>query len=200
MRMGTTFVLGAALCAGAGTVCVSRDAHALGPVDLEVGARVGGGTSPFGGQPSPLGFGVGGRAGASFLGYYGGLSLMYYFGASSTSNAPTTPPSTVSTSEHAFLYGVEVGYGTKLLDLITLRGQLGVGNFSVSYTGIGSTTLNNLYLEPCLTGLVSFGILFIGADVSLIVLPGIGDPTPSSNSSSSWDTAFTAHGQIGVTF
>ncbi|HEY4016012.1 MAG TPA: hypothetical protein VGM06_21905 [Polyangiaceae bacterium] len=195
--MGTTFVLGAALCAG--MVCVSRDAHALGPVDLEVGARVGGGTSPFGGQPSPLGFGLGGRAGASFLGYYGGLSLMYYLGASSNATAPTTPPSTVSTSEHAFLYGVEVGYGTKLLDLITLRGTLGVGNFSLSYTGFGNTTLNNLYLEPCLTGFLSFGILYVGADISLIVLPSIGDPT-TAGGNSSWDTAFTAHGQIGVTF
>jgi hypothetical protein len=194
--MGTTFVLAAALCVG--SVFVSRDAHALGPIDLEVGARIGGGTSPFGGGPSPLGFGIGGRAGGSFLGYYGGLSFMYYVGASSTSNAPTTPPSTISTSEHAFLYGVELGYGTKLLDLITLRGQLGVGNFSVNYTGVGNVTLNNLYLEPCFTGLVSLGIFFVGADISLIVLPGINDP--ASNSGSSWDTAFTAHGQIGVTF
>jgi hypothetical protein len=190
MRMGTTFVLGAALCAG--TVCVSRDAHALGPVDVEVGARVGGGTSPFGGQPSPLGFGIGGRAGASFLGYYGGLSLMYYLGGSSNTNM-------ISSSEHALLYGVELGYGTKLLDLITLRGTLGVGNFAVSYTGVGNTTLNNLYLEPCFTALVSLGIFFVGADISLIVLPGIGDPA-NQNASSSWDTAFTAHGQIGLTF
>jgi hypothetical protein len=197
MRMGTTFVLGAALCVG--NVFVSRDAHALGPVDIELGARIGGGTSPLSQQPSPLGFGIGARGGASLFGFYGGLSFMYYAGATATSNAPTTPPSMVSTSEHAFLYGVDVGYGTKLVDLITLRGQLGVGNFSVNYTGFGNVTLNNLYLEPCLTGLVGLGIFFVGADVSLIVLPGINDPAGSS-SGSSWDTAFTAHGQLGVTF
>ncbi len=189
MRSGTLCVFIAAL--GIGTLCHTRDAHALGPVDLEVGARVGGGTSPFVSQPSPLGFGLGGRAGASFLGYYGGLSFMYYLGSSQ-------PVNDVSSSEHGLFYGVDLGYGTKLFDLLTLRGTLGVGNFNVNYSGVGQISVNNLYLEPCLTALVSFGLLYVGADASLVVLPGISDP--SNPTSSSWDTAFTAHGQVGIQF
>jgi hypothetical protein len=190
MRSGTVWIFAAAL--GAGTLAISRDAHAIGPVDVEVGARIGGGTSPFSSQPSPLGFGLGGRAGASFLGYYGGLSLMYYFGDSGNAGS-------ISQSEHAFLYGVDLGYGTKLFDMLTLRGTLGIGDFTVSYTGIGQTNLSNLYLEPCFTALLTFGFIYVGADASVIVLPGIGDPS-SATSSSSWDAAFTAHGQVGVTF
>src|SRR5271166_2682197 len=67
-----------------------RSASAIGPVDVEVAARVGGGTNPVnvppssahGGPPqvNALGFGLGARAGASFSGLYGGLSFMYYLG------------------------------------------------------------------------------------------------------------------------
>jgi hypothetical protein len=191
MRSGTVLVFAAAL--GAGTLAIPRDAHAIGPVDVEAGARVGGGTSPFSSQPSPLGFGLGGRAGASFLGYYAGLSLMYYFGDK------TNDASNVSRSEHAWFYGGELGYGTKLLGALTLRGTLGIGDVTVNYKGPLPKDLNNLYLEPCFTALVSFGFLYVGADASVIVLPSIGDPSNPTNGSS-WDAAFTAHGQLGVTF
>jgi hypothetical protein len=189
-RSGAVLVVASAL--GVGTVFVSRDASALGPVDVEVGARVGAGTNPFSAPPNPLGFGLGGRAGVSFLGLYGGLSAMYYFGESAM-------PGGLATSEHSVLYGVEGGYGIKFLGLVTVRGQVGLGNYAVSYTGMGQTTVNNLYLEPGITAMVSFGILFVGADATLLVLPSIVDPaTPNANSS--WDTAFTAHGQVGITF
>jgi hypothetical protein len=191
MRSGTVLIFAGAL--GAGTLAMPHDAHAIGPVDIEAGARIGGGTSPFSSQPSPLGFGLGGRAGASFLGYYAGLSLMYYFGDK------MNDASGASTSEHAWLYGGELGYGTKLFGTLTLRGTLGIGDIAVNYSGPIPKDLNNLYLEPCFTALLSFGFLYVGADASVIVLPSIGDPSDHGNGSS-WHAAFTAHGQIGVTF
>jgi hypothetical protein len=188
MRSGAILLFAAAL--GAGAVCVARDAHALGPIGLELGAKVGGGTNPFSSQPNPLGLGLGGRAGVTFLGYYGGLSVMYYVGGKTT-------PGGVENSEHALLYGVEGGYGIKFLDLLTIRGQVGVGNFTVSRTSYAD--LNNLYLEPGVTALLSFGLLFVGADANLLVLPSATDPG-NPLASSSWATAFTVHGQVGVNF
>src|SRR5271168_359202 len=107
-------ILVAAIAAGTLTLVATRPAHALGPIDLEIGAKAGIATSPVsGGGPNPLGVGVGGRAGISILGFYGGGNLMYYFGAN---------------SEHALLYGVEGGYGFSLPAVpITIRPQLGLG-------------------------------------------------------------------------
>ncbi len=48
----------------AALVASEQDAHAIGPVDVEVGARVGVGTNPASGS-NPLGLGIGGRAGVS---------------------------------------------------------------------------------------------------------------------------------------
>lgn len=172
-------------------VGAARDACALGPVDVEVGAKIGGGGAPFTGEPNPLGFGLGARAGVAFTGWYGGLSLMYYVGESGSVSA-------VTASEHSLLYGVEGGYGLSLLGLLTLRGLIGVGNFTVDYTGIGHLSLNNLYVEPGITALITLGILYFGADVNVLVLPGISDPTNPAHSS--WVTALTAHGQVGVRF
>ncbi|HXN31944.1 MAG TPA: hypothetical protein VN894_08785 [Polyangiaceae bacterium] len=189
MRSTAILVFGAAL--GIGMTGFTRDARALGPVDLEIGAKVGGGGAPFSGQPNPLGFGVGGRAGVAFSGWYGGLSLMYYIGESGTVSA-------VTASEHSFLYGIEGGYGLKLLGLLTLRGLIGLGNFTVDLSGIPQPNVSNLYLEPGITALVSLGLWYFGADVNALILPGISDPT--NPTSSSWATAVTAHGQAGVKF
>jgi hypothetical protein len=175
---------------GTATLAFPRDARALGPVDVEVGAKIGGGGAPFSGQPNPLGFGIGGRAGVAFTGWYGGLSLMYYVGENSTVAA-------VTTSEHSFLYGIEAGYGLKL-GLVTVRGLVGIGNFTVDYTGIGNVSLNNLYLEPGVTALVSLGLFYFGADLNVLVLPGISDPLHPA--SSAWATTLTAHAQAGVKF
>jgi hypothetical protein len=51
-----------------------------------------------------------------------------------------------------------------------------------------SAISNYFYLEPGVVGLVSLGVLFVGADVGALLLP-MGP-----------DIALTAHGQIGVTF
>jgi hypothetical protein len=194
MRSASIFVAAFTLCAG--TLVTTRDAHALGPVDLEVGAKVGVGTNPISNSnagnvsvssPNPLGFGLGARGGVSFLGIYGGVQLMYYFGSSQDASISGQ---SFSTSEHSLLYGIEAGYGFTLLDLLTIRPQIGIGNFTatVSASGFPSQSNSNLYLEPGVTGLVSLGMWFVGADANALFLPGADHTT----------TAFTFHGQVGV--
>src|SRR5579872_7140903 len=86
MKKITQGLIAAAIVGGA--VWIPKEAFALGPVDLEVAALVGGGTSTIGsnasGQssPNPLGFGFGARAGVGILGFYGGITAQYYVGES----------------------------------------------------------------------------------------------------------------------
>lgn len=180
-------------------------AHALGPIDVEAGARVGYGTNPNIGSssgPNPLGLGVGARAGVALLGIYGGLDVDYYFGGSKDMTAGAA---TATVSEHALKYGAELGYNIKLLDLIAIRPQVGVGNFTlygsggISGAGVsasGGSNESNLYLEPGVVGLVYLGTLFVGADANALILPGFN----TGNNQSATYTAFTVHGQIGVKF
>src|ERR1700722_9165722 len=121
--MNRSFVFAASSVLGLSTLAVARDAHALGPVDLEVGAKVGYATSPssVSGATNPLGFGLGGRAGLAFLGgiYLGG-NIMYYLGGSTNVPEPATgatgvtQSSSVSISTNTLMYGGELGYGIKI--------------------------------------------------------------------------------------
>jgi hypothetical protein len=204
MKSASISIAAFAFCAG--TLMMTRDARALGPVDLEIGAKVGMGTNPIGAKnsapdaPNPLGFGLGGRAGVSFLGIYGGVQLMYYFGSSQDQTIGGT---TLSESEHSLLYGIEAGYGLTLVDILTIRPQLGIGNYTLTGSASGSgpgvsvntpsQSKSNLYLEPGVTGLVSLGMWFVGADANLLFLPGF-DVGPSYDSK----VAFTLHGQVGI--
>jgi hypothetical protein len=167
-------------------------ASALGPVGVEVGARVGGGTSTASSGPNPLGFGLGGRAGASIFNVYAGVSFMYYLGGSES-----TPPSVIAAggtggtlSAKAILYGVDIGYNISAV-FLTVRPQLGIGNFVLNgkIDGI-STSGHNLYLEPGVTALIPLGIWFAGADLNLLVLPGAAESK----------AGFTADGQVGLNF
>jgi hypothetical protein len=194
MKNAAAAVLATAL--GAGILSVSANAHALGPLSLEIGLKAGEGTNPVSG-PNPLGFGIGGRAGVSILGFYGGVSVIDYLGSSQTEDG-------IKASLHTLLYGVEGGYGITLLDLLTLRAQLGVGNagvtasFSGSAAGIsasGDHTSNGLYLEPGVTALVSFGMWFVGADINALILTDFNN----GSGGNSTKTAMTVHGQVGLT-
>ena len=200
--MRTASIAVAACAFGAATFAMTRSAHALGPVDLEVGARAGFASSPLSsnnGQstgPNPLGFGLGARGGVSFLGIYGGIQIMYYFGGSENASVPGQ---SISVSTHTFMYGVEAGYGFTLIDILTIRPQLGIGNasFSGSVSGSGifagnlaNSSGSNLYLEPGVTGLVSLGGWYVGADINLLFFPGMDNST----------TSFSFHGQIGLKF
>jgi hypothetical protein len=190
-----------ALFAGAAVLCSPNVASALVPLDVEIGAKVGGGTTPSttpNGAPNPLGFGIGGRAGVSFLGLYGGVSVAYYFGESNT----LFPGTSLTTSTHSLLYGFEGGYGVQLVDVLTLRAQVGIGNFTntIDVSGAGqsySQSNSNLYLEPGVTVLVALPLsgLFVGVDGNVLVLPSMKETGQSKTA-----TAFTVHGQVGYKF
>jgi hypothetical protein len=87
------------------------------------------------------------------------------------------------------MYGAEMGYGIKPLDLLTIRPQLGFGDATLSASG-SSTSTTFWYLEPGVTGLVDLGPLFVGADVNMLLLP-FGQPDQA---------AFSFHAQVGVRF
>src|SRR5580658_1939826 len=68
----------------AAALWVAPAASALGPVDVEVAAKVGGVTTPSNAQnglPDPIGFAAGGRAGVAYKGLYGGISIVYLIGS-----------------------------------------------------------------------------------------------------------------------
>jgi hypothetical protein len=165
------------------------NADAFGPVDIEIGARAGVAAGPLG----PLGFGIGGRGGVSILGLYAGIDVIDYLGATAVCGSCSSPPGqTVMQSRSALLYGFEAGYNLKV-SRVTIRPQLGLGNLRLSSAygdptpGPGAIS-NHFYLEPGVVGLVSLGVLFVGADVGALLL--FTGPGP----------ALTVHGQIGVTF
>jgi hypothetical protein len=200
-----TAVLLACAGVGGGILLLPRQADALGPIGVELGGQVGAGTNPVGGGSlNPLGLGLGGRAGVTWLGFYGGVNVMDYLGSGQST-------STTNASAHSFLYGVEVGYDLKVLGIVTIRPQLGVGDYTI-YSGTASCapspctppsapgTIGNgsPYLEPGAVGLVSFGVLYAGVDVNALLLPW--GPSSSVTSASSFDSAFTAHAQVGVAF
>ncbi len=200
--MKSTSILITAAAFGLCILCVTRNARALGPVDLELGGKIGVGSNPNSSGPNPLGFGLGARGGISLAGFYGGASVIYYFGSSQDVTAGGV---SLSESVHSLLYGFEGGYGVKLLDLLTLRAQLGIGNatFTASAsgqaggaTGGGSVSNSNLYLEPGAVAMVSLGSWFVGGDANVLILPGIQDTSGQSTT----ETAITFHGQIGWVF
>ena len=177
-----------AAAAAATTIALSGNAHALGPVDLEVGALAGYGSAPSNfpsTSPNPLGFGIGARGGVDIFGFYGGVKLMYYLGGSQG-----------GFSDHSLSEGVDVGYNIKLA-VLTIRPMLGLGNFTItgSYGG-ASTDTGSFYVEPGVTGLVSLGLIYVGADVNALLLTS----EPKAGGGNQMDTALTIHGQVGLTF
>jgi hypothetical protein len=198
------------------TVWPVAEAHALGPIDVEVALKFGVGTAP-GGEGSglnPLNLGDGARGGVALSGLYGGLAVMEYYGRRSEGSSCVVTPtgwvpdgSTGSTSAHALMYGVEGGYGVKLGARSLLRAQLGVGDYAEMIDVSGSSsaaasepfrgTRNSVYLEPGLTAMFSFArVLFAGFDVNVLLLPN----DAKLGGGSSFDAAFTAHGQFGLKF
>jgi hypothetical protein len=189
-------VVFAALVVGAGVLAAPRDAFALGPVDVEVAAQVGGGTSTVNGGPNPLGLGLGGRAGIDVFGIYAGVAAMYYVGDGG--NVSGTGAN-VHTYGRSSLVGLEGGYNIGL-SILTIRPQLGLGYYHVGYslsvpTGIGtsgnsSQNSDSIYLQPGVTGLLSFGIWLVGADVGVLWVPAV----------DASQAAVTVHGQFGIKF
>ena len=173
------------------TLAFPTKADALGPVDIEIAARAG----VAAGTPGPLGFGIGGRGGVSIQGLYAGIDAIEYLGATAECGACSWPPGApVMQSLSALLYGFEAGYNLKF-SRVTIRPQVGMGDFRLS-SAYGSPTpgsgaiSNYFYLEPGVVGLVSLGVLFVGADVAALLLPW----------GSGGGLSATVHGQLGVTF
>lgn len=165
----------------------SREARALGPIDIEVGAKLGAASNPVGGNVNPLNVGLGARAGVSLFGLYGGLNLVNYFGSGDG----------VGGTFHALEFGGELGYSIKIA-ILTLRPQVGLGNITFS-DSTTSTSQSSFYAEPGLTALLTFGIIYLGADANALVITS----APNAESlglTTSTNTAFTAHGQVGITF
>jgi hypothetical protein len=118
-------------------VTSAGSARALGPIDVEIGARAGGATNPNSapGALNPLGFGIGARAGVVLLNHlYGGFDVMYYFGSNGPAlGGPPGPP--VTLTDHTWKYGGEAGWGFKPIDILTIRPQVGLGNVAIDVSG-----------------------------------------------------------------
>lgn len=179
--------------AAAGALCASRDALASGPLDLEVAATAGYGTSPFAGDPvNQFGAEVGVRAGIVFRNVYVGGTFMSYLGNSSADFrggglVPAGSNEASGLTGASTLYGGEVGYDFELWRL-TLRPELGVGALVATSQGNNATSI--LYLEPGLAGFLQSHFVVLGADMGVLFQPGM----------SSMQPAFTVHGQIGLRF
>jgi hypothetical protein len=157
------------------TLATARPAHALGPVDLEIAGKLGYGSNH-------LDLGLGGRAGVSFLGFYGGLNIVDYLGQNSTS---------------ALTWGGELGYGFKI-SFITIRPLVGFGDEALTVPQAGfcgrpncgsSPDVNTFYFQP--GGLLQFGFehVIFGVDAGAFI------PTASSERAS-----FTMNGELGAKF
>lgn len=195
--MKTFAFASAALLSFAAFSLHATEAHALGPVNVEVGAKVGYATNPESDAAyNPLGVGLGARGGVEILdSIYVGGNVMYYFGGSQDTAAG-------SVSSHALMLGVEAGYGFHL-SMLTIRPQLGIGEatLSSSYSsGIASGSLDasttKLYLEPGVTAFVTLGVFYVGANVNVLLIPGIDDGTGGSKV---W-ASFTPGIQFGARF
>jgi hypothetical protein len=173
--------------AAAAVLCATR-ARALGPVDLEIAGRAGVAASAP--DPdldtNPYGFGLGGRAGVSFVGIYAGVSGIYYLGTSSAADRI-----------HTAMEGAELGY-TFGTPVFKVRPLVGFGNSTTTYAplqGSGSS-FDNLYVEPRVLLMVPLGTYFVGVDAAVILLPG----GQLAGSDGVLRTAFGGHLELGMKF
>jgi hypothetical protein len=198
-----------AFAGAAGATLFASDAHALGPMGLEVAAKGAFGMDPVGDvYPNPMHFGVGGRAGVTVSSLYLGGSLVYYLG---TKQNETVDGNAGQLSTSSLTYGGEVGYGFPIGGYLTVRSQVGVGNDKITVKGTGaaasdvfggSETKGYLYVEPAAVVLVPLGSWFAGADVGALVLPtGPYKSSPCDKATcTSFDVALTVHLQAGFSF
>jgi hypothetical protein len=188
-----------AVLACLGALSADRSAHALDPFDIEVAAKAGYATSPLSGNGgsstgNPLGFGLGGRAGLVLDDtiYFGGSVTYFFTGNENLTNAAVSGSSVaetpVSVSTKVLMYGAEMGYGSDLFSLLTLRPHIGFGDATISYSGESSST-TTWYLQPGMTGLVTLGKFLVGADVDMLLL-AVSQP----------QAAFLFDAQVGAKF
>jgi len=190
------------VCSAGALLLAPTEAHALGPVDVEAGAKVGVGI-PLNNEPNTilgLGFGLGGRAGVSLSNVYAGVAGVYYFGQTKTTDLG------VRDSLHTLMLGIELGYDLKLLPLLTLRPQLGLGDheyYSSTEVNPSGSSSSYFYLEPAIVGLVPLKNLYVGADAGVRILPEGPALSPCPDGPGTCHTfhaGLTLHGQVGVRF
>jgi hypothetical protein len=175
----------------------TTEAHALGPINIEAGALAGYATNPNSDSGyNTLGVGLGVRGGVEFLGIYGGLRGMYYLGGS------TDIPGGGSISSHAFMYGIDGGYSFHIL-MLTIRPQIGIGNLTLSGSAQAdsaspslSSSDSHIYVQPGVTGLVTLGLVYVGAEVNALIIPGVDQGDGSSKTYAS----LAINGEVGVRF
>ncbi|MDP9148315.1 MAG: hypothetical protein M3O36_00020 [Myxococcota bacterium] len=147
----------------------AQDASALGPVDVEVAGVAGGGFPPSGQFDSPIGFGLGARAGVSFpeVGAYAGLAFVDYYAGNGSCPASFGSDCGVV---HAVTYGAEGGYGLRPVRWLTLRWLLGVGDYAEIVDRTSSSQIHNSpYIAPEMLALVSIGPVLLGADAGVLI-------------------------------
>ncbi len=178
--------------------------------DVELGGTASYMTGPIRGGTSPFGAGFGARLGVSIAGIYFGLSAIDYLGGSD-----------VSLSDHALLYGVEAGYGLRTHPfggpLFTLRPTVGVGDAAVSHTdpslskvdvvttasGSSSSrtsdtiTVNNVYVRPGITAMLSSSMNFVAIRGDVLIIPGIS--YGGSSEPTTW-LSYGIQGELGFRF
>jgi hypothetical protein len=161
-------------------------------VFVELAGEVAYVTPPIRGGTNPFGAGFGVRAGLDAYGFYVGVSVVDFLGGKD-----------VDLGYRALLYGLELGYGQRVLTLgssfLLLRPRVGVGDAAVYYTdpklavdvvtsasGHSSSssdtlTVHNIFVQPGVTLELSAGGCVLALDGSTLVLPGIAyggaDPT-----------------------
>ena len=155
----------------------------------------GGGFPPSGHLDSPIGFGLGARAGVSFpeVAAYAGLTFMDYYGGNSS--CPTSVDGGCG-AVHAVTYGVEGGYGVTPARWLTLRWLVGLGDYAEIVDGTSSSqTHNSPYIAPSMLALLSIGPVLVGADAGVLI-------TGFSNGSGQYPAGASVmlHAQFGVRF
>lgn len=194
---------------------ISGDARAIGDgaAFVEIGGVAGYMSPPIHGATTPFGAGFGGHLGLEIHGFYVGARAIYYLGGTD-----------VDVSDHAVLYGAELGYSLLLGHVgrgsFTLRPQLGIGLAAIAHTDPTATdasirnrfngasvdmissassntvTVNDIYLEPALTVMFSSGALFVALSPSLLAVPGI---RYGGSDATTW-ISYGLQGQLGFRF
>jgi hypothetical protein len=132
--------------------------------------------------PGPVSGAWGLRGGASYLGFYGGLSFAEFPGESVCLDSL---PGGCS-SDNAMSFGAELGYGRTLFQWLLVRGTLNVGDYLSTEdltsgtcgpglvacsTSTSHRSSHNLYLEPGVLLGASLGPLLVGVDASWLYVP-----------------------------
>lgn len=128
------------------------------------------------------GDGFGARAGLSYLGLYGGLSYMGYF---SHGGCLDTADQTCGLS-WGRSFGFEGGYGRTFFRILTVRGQIGIGDYLTTAEATGScpgmtcstgtlspppSASHGMYVQPEVLVALTPGPFVIGTDASVLYMP-----------------------------